>query len=56
MILHTQSKHDWSVTPELAVLLCGPRGSDAGFLKGLFSFRKNVPEGRLERHWYRRPD
>jgi len=56
MFLHTQSNHDWSVTPELAVLLCGRSTGRAGLLKGLFAFRKSTPAGRLERHWYCRPD
>jgi hypothetical protein len=52
MIFHTHS-HPCSVTPELAALLGSSRADRAG---GLFSFWKKDPEGRLERHWYRRPD
>jgi len=53
MFVHTNSSHPWSVTPELAMLLSSPRANRA---RGLFSFWKKDPEGRLQRHWYRRPD
>jgi len=48
MIFHTQSNHDWSVTPELAVLLCVPRPARR--------FWRSMPAGNLDRRWFCRPD
>lgn len=56
MTFYSQSNHRWSVTPELAVLLCRHRTDGAGPLKNLLSFWKRDPSGRLERRWYRLPD
>jgi len=51
MTFHTQTTHDWSVTPELAMMLCGPRPT-----RRLFSFWHKEPQGRLGRRWFCRPE
>ena len=45
------TNHIWSVTPELAVLLCGPRPA-----RRFFSFRRGAPSGNLNRGWFCRPE
>jgi len=51
MTNHTHTNHCWSVTPELALLLCGPRPA-----RRFFSFRRTVQNERLERGWFCRPE